>query len=98
MTDCKQYSTGLRPITVSDCAYMRENINSLPPSGHRYRVVRHGLRRDDEQLSLYFKLARDTSQPDMSEALKRPMAEERDDSEFYHRIGGGLVVDSDRTG
>jgi hypothetical protein len=60
-------------------------------------VVRHGLKRDDEQLSLYFELARDSSQADMSEALKRPMAEERDDSEFYHRIGGGLVMDSDPT-
>ncbi|KAI9766896.1 MAG: hypothetical protein M1840_006193 [Geoglossum simile] len=62
-----------------------------------YDVVRHGLERDDEKLSLYFQLVRYSGQPDMSEALKRPMAEERDDSAFYHRIGGGVVVDDDPT-
>ena len=58
-------------------------------------MVTHGLRRDNEQLSLYFELERDQDQPGMAEALKRPMAEERDDSRFYHRMGGGIVVGGD---
>ena len=59
-------------------------------------MASHGLRRDaDEQLSIYFKLVRDPNQPDMSEALRHPIAEERDDSEFYHRIAGGILASSD---
>jgi hypothetical protein len=62
---------------------------------YRYSVSRHGLKRDYEQLSLFVELTRDPDQVDISEALKRPRAEERDDWEFYNRVEGGIVVSDD---
>lgn len=68
----------------------REGIDTL--GGHRYRVSKHGLRPRHERVCLFVELTRDHEQPDISEALKRPLAEERDDWEYYHRVEAGVVV------
>ncbi|KAH0541982.1 hypothetical protein FGG08_003614 [Glutinoglossum americanum] len=85
------------PIRVLRTSMMQSKM--APVVGVRYdglyRVLRYGLKRDNEQLSLYVELGRDPDQLDISEALKRPRAEERDDWEFYYKVEGNVVVSDD---
>ncbi|KAH0566057.1 hypothetical protein GP486_000550 [Trichoglossum hirsutum] len=82
------------PIRVLRKSGMQSKL--APVAGVRYdglyRVSKHGLKPSNKQLSLFVELTRDPEQPDISEALKRPLAEERDDWEYYNRVEGGVTI------